>query len=280
MAWRAAALRVLETADPREKCAAANDALGVLCDDIAVDPGLAQPPADPARPAAPILLPPTDVPKRRFGSIEGRAAALHALAHIEFNAIDLAFDMAARFAGEIASAGLPAAAFVHDWFQIGAEEAGHFSLISTRLGELGSHYGAMPAHGGLWDAARETSDSVLARLTIVPMVLEARGLDVTPGLGRRFHNVGDEPSARLIERILADEIGHVAAGVRWFTQVCEAKKLDAEAAFRTIVSDRFRGGLKPPFNQSARDEAGFPTSFYTDWNSPCGTAIHRGAGSH
>ncbi|MCB2099080.1 MAG: ferritin-like domain-containing protein, partial [Parvularculaceae bacterium] len=159
-------------------------------------------------------------------------------------------------------------------------EAGHFSLISTRLGELGSHYGAMPAHGGLWDAARETSDSVLARLTIVPMVFEARGLDVTPGLGRRFHNVGDEPSARLIERILADEIGHVAAGVRWFTQVCEAKKLDAEAAFRTIVSDRFRGGLKPPFNQSARDEAGFPTSFYTGWNSPCGTAIHAAALSH
>ncbi|MCB2113403.1 MAG: ferritin-like domain-containing protein [Parvularculaceae bacterium] len=270
MDWRAAAFRVLQTGAPADKCAAASAAPDVLgADPIKVDRAAAPPPPRPERPSAPELCTPTKVPKRRFGSPEGRAAVLHALAHIEFNAIDLAFDMAARFAPEIDALGLGTGDFVRDWFAIGAEEAGHFAMISRRLAELGSSYGDFAAHDGLWDAAKETSDSALARLAIAPMVLEARGLDVTPDIARRFRRAGDERSALIIDQILADEVGHVAAGVRWFGRICAARDLEPAATFRNIVKERFRGGLKPPFNREARERAGFSASFYGDWNAPC-----------
>jgi uncharacterized ferritin-like protein (DUF455 family) len=216
------------------------------------------PPARPARLARPVLLPPRDMPKRRnFGSAAGRLALLHALAHIELNAIDLAWDIVARFAG----ADLPRT-FVGDWVRVAAEEAEHFALLAGRLDSLGSFYGALPAHDGLWEAAAATAHDLLARLAIVPLVLEARGLDVTPEMLPRLHRAGDRESAAVLERIYRDEVGHVAAGVRWFDAVCRMRGLEPATTYRDLVGRYFTGMLKPPFNREARDQAGFPAAYY------------------
>jgi uncharacterized ferritin-like protein (DUF455 family) len=208
-------------------------------------------PDAPARPERPELLPPNRMPKRgRAGSERSRIALLHALAHIEFNAIDLAFDMAGRF-----GAGLPRA-FVDDWIGVGADEAMHFALLDRRLAALGSAYGALPAHNGLWEAAAETRHDLAARLAVVPMVLEARGLDVTPATVASFERAGDARSAAILGRIYRDEIRHVAAGVRWFRDVCESRHLSPVTAWGELVRRHFRGSIKPPFNDSARDRAG------------------------
>ncbi len=265
MGWRAAALRVLETAAAEEKCAAA----------LAANPGGADrgprtlPPARPARPADPPLILPRDAPRRRLGSVEGRIALLHALAHIELNAVDLAFDMALRFADEAAAAGLGARAFVADWFAVGREEAGHFLMLNKRLGALGSRYGALPAHDGLWEAAEATADSLFARLAIAPMVLEARGLDVTPGMAARLAEAGDPDSAGLLDTIYADEIAHVATGVRWFEALCGRCGLDPKETFAALVAARFRGRPKPPFNTKGRQSAGMALAYYARWNEIC-----------
>jgi uncharacterized ferritin-like protein (DUF455 family) len=214
-------------------------------------------PERPARPAAPVLLPPSQMPKRgKGGSERGRIAMLHALAHIEFAAIDLAFDLAGRF-----GAGFPPA-FVSDWLGVGADEAMHFALLDRRLRALGSCYGAMPAHDGLWEAAAETAADPLARLAIVPLVLEARGLDVTPAAIDRFRAAGDERSAAILARIYRDEIRHVAAGTRWFVTACEARRIAPVSEWQRLVRRHFRGVLKPPFNASARDEAGLSREWY------------------
>jgi uncharacterized ferritin-like protein (DUF455 family) len=220
--------------------------------------GRAVPPPRPARPARPVLLPPRDMPKRRnFGSSAGRLALLHALAHIELNAIDLAWDLVARFP----DAGLPRD-FFDDWVGVAAEEAEHFALLSARLQALGSCYGALPAHDGLWEAALATAHDVVARLAIVPLVLEARGLDVTPEMILRLERAGDAASAAVLARIYEDEIGHVAAGARWFDRVCRADGLDPATAFHDRVRRYFAGALKPPFNRAARDAAGIPAAYY------------------
>jgi uncharacterized ferritin-like protein (DUF455 family) len=221
-----------------------------------VAPG--RPPMRPARPARPPLLPPRAMPKRKAGgSSEKRVALLHALAHIELNAIDLAWDMIARF-GTARTPG----AFFEDWVKVGEEEAIHFSLLRDRLGELGAEYGDLPAHDGLWMAAEETAYDLLARLAIVPLVLEARGLDVTPATTAQFRSAGDEPSAAILERIYQDEIGHVAAGMRWFHHFAEAAGLDPKQAWQERVRRHFKGTLKPPFNDAARSDAGFDPEFY------------------
>ncbi len=210
-------------------------------------------PDAPARPDRPELLPPNRMPKRgKGGSERSRIALLHALAHIEFNAIDLAFDMAGRF-----GAAMPRA-FIDDWLGVGADEAMHFALLDRRLRNLGSAYGALPAHGGLWEAADGTRHDLAARLAVVPMVLEARGLDVTPATVASFERVGDARSAAILGRIYRDEIRHVAAGVRWFRNVCESRSLSPVTAWPDLVRRHFRGSVKPPFNDSARDEAGLP----------------------
>jgi uncharacterized ferritin-like protein (DUF455 family) len=220
--------------------------------------GVAAAPPRPARPDRPVLLPPRDMPKRRnFGSPAGRIALLHALAHIELNAIDLAWDIVARFSG----AGLPHA-FYADWAGVAAEEAEHFALLAARLAALGAAYGDLPAHDGLWEAAAITADDLLARLAVVPLVLEARGLDVTPEMIRRLERVGDPDSAAILDRIYRDEVRHVAVGVRWFKRLCGARGLDPEAAFHDRVRRHFTGALKPPFNRGARDAAGFPANWY------------------
>ena len=239
------------TADPRAKAMAARAVardwgLGRLSPDCT-----APMPDVPARPTAPELLPPNRMPKRgRGGSERGRIALLHAIAHIEFVAIDLALDMAGRFGGGRGPA------FITDWLSVAADEAMHFALIDRRLRTLGSHYGAMPAHDGLWDAARETAHDVAARLALVPLVLEARALDVTPIMIARFTAAGDLRTARILTRILADEINHVRFGTTHFTAVCEERKESSPQLWQLLVERHFRGTIKPPFNDSARRSAG------------------------
>jgi len=224
--------------------------------------GRAAPPARPARPARPLLRRPRDMPKRRnFGALAGRIALLHALAHIELNAIDLAWDLLARFGDSGGDSPLPRA-FFDDWLSVAAEEAEHFALLAARLAELGSFYGALPAHDGLWEAAAATAHDLIARLAVVPLVLEARGLDVTPAMRLRLERAGDPASAVILEIIYRDEIGHVATGARWFERLCRGRGLDPAAAFHDCVRRYFAGAVKPPFNHAARDRAGLPAAFY------------------
>jgi len=220
--------------------------------------GTATPPARPARPERPPLQPPRDMKRRRnLGSPAGRIALIHALAHIELNAIDLGWDIIARFSGE----DLPDQFFA-DWVGVAAEEAEHFALLDARLATLGASYGDLPAHDGLWEAAANTAHDLLARLAVVPLVLEARGLDVTPEMIRRLERAGDVESAAILDRLYADEIGHVAVGARWFETLCRARYLDPVATFRDRVSRHFTGALKPPFNDAARTAAGLRREFY------------------
>ena len=208
-------------------------------------------PDRPARPDRPELLPPARMPKRRkAGSEAGRIALLHALAHIEFVAIDLAFDLVGRFGSDFPRG------FADDWLSVGADEAMHFAILDRRLHQLGSHYGALPAHDGLWEAAAATAHDAMARLAVVPLVLEARGLDVTPQTVERLEAAGDPASARLLRRILSDEIRHVSAGVRWFESGAAARGEEPAALWQRLVAEHFRGALKGPFNVSARDAAG------------------------
>lgn len=212
-------------------------------------------PDRPARPAKPELLPPNRMPKRgKGGSERGRIALWHALAHIEFVAIDLALDMAGRFGAQMGEA------FVADFLAVAADEAMHFALLDRHLTQLGSRYGALPAHDGLWQAAEDTRHDVAARLAVVPMVLEARGLDVTPPTIERVRGEGDATGARILERILADEIRHVAIGAKHFRGHAERRGEDPDALWISLVRRHFRGGLKPPFNDSARSAAGLSLS--------------------
>ncbi len=250
-------MAILATPDPLAK-AAASRALAAAWAERALPLGAAKPPPRPARPDRPVLRPPREMPKRRnFGSRAGRTALLHALAHIELNAIDLGWDIVARFAGDA----LPWD-FYGDWVGVAAEEAGHFELLAARLAELGARYGDLPAHDGLWEAAAATADDLLARLAVVPLVLEARGLDVTPPMALRLERAGDDRSAAILQRIYRDEIGHVAVGVRWFERLALERGLAPETAFRECVGRCFKGALKPPFNHAARSAANFPAGYY------------------
>jgi uncharacterized ferritin-like protein (DUF455 family) len=214
-------------------------------------------PDRPARPAAPELLAPARMPKRgKGGSQRGRAALWHALAHIEFVAIDLALDMAGQFGGEMGEG------FVSDFLAVAADEAMHFALLDRKLRSLGSFYGALPAHDGLWQAAEETAHSVGARLAVVPMVLEARGLDVTPATLARVRAQGDDHGARILERILDDEIRHVAVGAKHFNDWAENRGEPCDECWKSLVKTHFRGALKPPFNDSARSTAGLSRAAY------------------
>jgi len=220
--------------------------------------GVATPPERPARPVRPPLLPPRDMKRRRnLGSPAGRIALIHALAHIELSAIDLGWDIIARFSSD----DLPRE-FFDDWVGVAAEEAEHFALLGARLTMLGGEYGALPAHDGLWEAAAATAGDLIARLAVVPLVLEARGLDVTPAMIARLERAGDAESAAILRRLYAEEIRHVAAGARWFDELCCRRGLDPAATFQDRVRRHFTGALKPPFNREARDAAGFPAAYY------------------
>ena len=219
--------------------------------------GSAVPPDRPARPDNPELRPAKEMPRRRGQSIQARAALLHAVLHIELNAIDLAWDMVTRFT----ESNLPID-FYDDWVQVGDEEAKHFELLSERLQKMGYSYGDFPAHDGLWEAALSTKDDFAGRLAVVPMVLEARGLDVTPAMITRFGNMGDQESVDVLNIILKEEIGHVAIGHRWFLYYCENHDLDPRQYWQAMVQKFFKGRLKPPFNEKARDAAGMPADYY------------------
>lgn len=203
------------------------------------------------------LLPPEKMPRRgRGGTLKTRTALWHSLAHIEFVAIDLALDMVGRFGGQMGDD------FISDFLSVAADEAMHFALIDRKLKQLGSAYGALPAHGRLWEASMETAHDVGARLAIVPMVLEARGLDVTPATLDRVRANGDEGGARILERILDDEIRHVGIGTRHFGIFCKNHGFVPEAHWKMLVSRHFRGRVKPPFNDSARLAAGLSRDYY------------------
>jgi uncharacterized ferritin-like protein (DUF455 family) len=204
----------------------------------------------PGRSDRPRLLPPREVPQRAVGSPEGRAGLIHALAHIECNAMDLALDVIWRFPAMPEN-------FYHDWLKVAREEALHFSLLHEHLQAMGYRYGDFDAHEGLWDMARRTQDDLLARLAVVPRVLEARGLDASPAIAHKLRSAGDRRGAEIVELILRDEIGHVAIGNQWFGWLCEQGELDPLAQ-QLSLSERY-GAPRPrgPFNLSARSAAGF-----------------------
>jgi uncharacterized ferritin-like protein (DUF455 family) len=204
----------------------------------------------PGRPLLPSLVQPRDVPRRGLGTVEGRAALLHAIAHIEFNAINLACDAAQRFAN------MPDA-YYRDWISVAIDEARHFQLLQTRLAELGFSYGDFKAHNGLWEMAEKTEHCCLARMALVPRLLEARGLDVTPGMIEKLRQLNDLLSVAVLEVILSEEIRHVAIGTHWFNYCCQVENKNPETEFIAILQDFAKGSVRGPFNVDARAQAGF-----------------------
>jgi uncharacterized ferritin-like protein (DUF455 family) len=255
------AVEVLSTADGRAKTALgrahAADWFAARAAGRPLPIGQASPPDRPARPEKPDLLAPRDVPRRRPGTPQGRMALLHAVAHIELNAVDLHWDIIARFAHLPMPTG-----FYDDWVKAADDEARHFNLVCDCLEAMGSHYGALPAHAGMWRAAEDTAQDLHGRLAVVPMVLEARGLDVTPGMIEVFRKAGDARSIAALETIYAEEVSHVAYGSKWFNWLCGRDGSDPKDVFHTLVRRYFHGGLKPPFNEEKRADAGLPPDFY------------------
>lgn len=205
---------------------------------------------EPGRPARPRLVSPRQLPKRKLSSPEGQAALIHSICHIEFNAINLAWDAVYRFRD------LPRA-FYDGWVRVADEEARHFALLRTHLRQLGFDYGDFDAHNGLWEMAQKTAHDPLVRMALVPRVLEARGLDVTPGIMEKLRAVGDDKAVSILEVILHDEVGHVEIGSRWFRYLCEQRGLEPEAMFRELLESYLHGQLRGPFHYDARRQAGF-----------------------
>ena len=251
-----AAADVLNTASPLEKVRLTR-LFAAQWQDGAITQIGDTPPPPPARPERPVVLPPAHMPKRTTGGSKGRGALLHALAHIELNAIDLAWDMAARFVDQ----DWPVA-FYDDWVQVAVDEALHFELLAQRMEPLSVSYGDLPAHGGLWEAAEKTAHDPLARLAVIPMTHEARGLDTTPSTTLKLRRAGDGATADALEIIYRDEIRHVAAGCRWFKHLCAHRKLEPVETYKDQLRRYFPGGPKPPFNAEARAEAGMEPEFY------------------
>ncbi|WP_146588064.1 ferritin-like domain-containing protein [Puniceibacterium confluentis] len=255
------ALDVLTTADGRAKTAKsrahAAEWFAARADGTLPAVGHGAPPLRPARPDAPELLDPRAMPKRKPGSPQGRIALLHAVAHIELNAVDLHWDLIARFSHVPMPAG-----FYDDWVKAADDESKHFQLMCDCLEEEGSFYGALPAHAGMWRAAEDTAEDLLARLAVVPMVLEARGLDVTPGMIALFRKVGATRAVAALETIYGEEVAHVAYGSKWFHFLCGRDNTDPKPVFHALVRKHFHGLLKPPFNEEKRADAGLPPDFY------------------
>lgn len=201
-------------------------------------------------PKKPKLVPLNQLKQRKLNTEKGRATLIHAIAHIEFNAINLALDAVYRFRD------MPDD-YYQDWLKVAAEEAYHFSLLSKRLEQLGYEYGDMPAHNGLWESCVTTDHDVMVRMALVPRVLEARGLDVTPGMMKKLESVGDHQTVELLQIILRDEVGHVRIGSRWFHYCCEQRGLEPKITFIELIQDYMQGSLRGPFNHEARLQAGF-----------------------
>ena len=242
------ALALLLESDPDRKAAGAL----ALDLDLPVDPAhvIAEPPGIPGRPDRPLVVPHAQIRQRGVGTVEGRAALIHAIAHIELNAIDLALDAVWRFDG------LPDA-FYRDWAGVAREEALHFTLLRDHLHGLGFAYGDFPAHGALWEMAERTRGDVLARIALVPRTLEARGLDASPAVKAKLLGAGDTAGAAIIDRILRDEIGHVAIGNCWFRWLCDARCLDPLETYAELAARHAAPRPRGPFNVEARRAAGF-----------------------
>lgn len=219
--------------------------------------GEALPDSEPGRPERPQLVHPRGLPRRSLQTVAGRAALIHAITHIEFNAVNLAWDAVCRFRG------LPRA-YYDDWIRVATEEAQHFRLLRERLRSLDYDYGDFPAHDGLWDMARRTAADPLQRMALVPRVLEARGLDVTPAMIENLSAAGDGQTAAALEIVLRDEVGHVAIGSRWFEYLCRQRGLPPQATFQHLLQEHFRGPLRGPFNRAARLRAGFSAAELDD----------------
>jgi len=246
---RALALRLIRICDPHDNAAEVR-AHGRVNLVVGADHNIEEPVGVPGRPERPPLLEPRLMPQRAVGSQVGRAALVHALTHIEANAINLALDVVWRFAG------MPAE-FYLDWWRVAQEEALHFELLNAHLNQMGCSYGDFPAHDGLWDMAERTKNDVLARLALVPRTLEARGLDATPAVRKRLVSVGDLAAAKILDVILRDEIGHVAIGNRWYRFLCAARRLDPIGTYAELAQRCQAPVLKCPFNLDARRAAGF-----------------------
>lgn len=205
---------------------------------------------DPGRPQKPDLVPPRDLPRRGLGTKEGHAALMHSIAHIEFNAINLALDAVYRFQD------MPHA-FYRDWLGVAGEESYHFQMIRERLYHLGYEYGDFPAHNGLWMSTHDTDHDSLVRMALVPRTLEARGLDVTPPMMAKLRAIGDKRGVEILKILLRDEIGHVEVGTRWFRYLCEQRGLNSFKTFQTVIEQYHFGDLRGPFNYEAREQAGF-----------------------
>ncbi|MDZ4730991.1 MAG: ferritin-like domain-containing protein [Xanthomonadales bacterium] len=244
--------RCLALQQPAEKCAAVAELFAVVSrGQFQWDYDTAIPSVHTVgRPDRPALIDPAKVPRRRLGSAAGRVALIHAIAHIEFNAINLALDAVGRFRT------MPQQ-FYFDWLSVAADEARHFQLLQQRLQQLGAEYGDHPAHDGLWEMAEKTTDSCLVRMALVPRVLEARGLDVTPGMMQRLLSAGDQETAGILRVILDEEVGHVAIGSRWFAWCCEQAGKDPGPTFLELLQSRYSGTVRGPFNTDARLLAGF-----------------------
>jgi len=255
------AVDVLTTGDGREKAAKSRKyaAIWQAAREAgrSIELGTASPPNHPSRPSAPELLSPRDMPKRKLGNPTGRQAMLHAIAHIELNAADLHWDIIARFSHIHMPMG-----FYDDWVRAADDESKHINLLCDCLEAKGSHYGAFPAHDGMWRAAEDTAADFLGRLAIVPMVLEARGLDVTPGMIALFEKYEEKQIVEALKIIYAEEVSHVAYGSKWFNFCCGREDSDPKEVFHTLVQTYFKGNLKPPFNEEKRAEAGIPPDFY------------------
>ncbi len=250
MELRRRALELLQLADPAAKAEATRSLFALPAWTIDGQAPLAEPPGLPGRPARPALVPPKDVPTRSPFTLEGRAALLHSIAHIEFNAINLALDAVWRFPG------MPED-FYRDWLRVAAEESLHFTLLREHLNSLGHDYGDFPAHDGLWTMTARTAHDIVARMALVPRTLEARGLDATPPLQAKLAKAGDARAVAILDVILRDEIGHVAIGNRWYRFACERAGLDPVAIYPGLVERYAAPRLRPPFNDAARRQAGF-----------------------
>jgi uncharacterized ferritin-like protein (DUF455 family) len=247
-----ACLHALIEADPAQKCMLAQSLYQAWrAGEVAMDERVpVEFLGEPGHPDKPILVPPLKVPRRNVTSASGRAALLHAIAHIEFNAINLALDAAYRFRG------MPHE-FYGDWLKVAAEEALHFNLVREHLQGRGHAYGDFPAHQGLWEMAVKTAHDPLVRMALVPRVLEARGLDATPAIVEKFRSVQDERAVDILAVIERDEIGHVAIGSRWYLYLCELRGLEPLATFRALLKEYDAPPLKPPFNLAGRKAGGF-----------------------
>lgn len=245
---RQQALAWLIVKDPDRKAA------GVRTMDQGNAPGsadaIAEPPGIPGRPAKPALVAHAELRRRSLATVEGRAALIHALAHIEFNAIDLALDVCWRFSG------LPDL-FYRQWVSVAAEEARHFELLRDHLHFLGFAYGDFPAHNALWEMAEKTRGDLLARIALVPRTLEARGLDASPQVKARLVGAGDQRAGEILDIILRDEIGHVGIGNHWYGVLCKARGLDPVATYAELAASYGAPHLRGPFNLQARRAAGF-----------------------